>query len=534
MSLSSARGYALMEESDLRSLSPRFSIYKDVTSFYNKRLFIALDKSQTPPQQVVLRILPSVALKDLSELYFFLLESQAAAKLLHKNIIRSENPEQYEGIHFCVSEYKEDARPLRDQLCQHGWFSISQTINIGIQLAEALQYAHESEVLHLGMEPNNILIDKEDTAFLSGFGISKIPEREWAMQKRAQTCSLAYLSPEQLTNDSPDERSDLYMLGVVLYEMLTDLLPYNAQNANQLVEKMAMHPAPPPHIFRHEVPKTLSAIVSKLITRNPADRYQDAATLCTDLKSLFNEDPQEVPTSKQSLPDYISADSNDEDIDEPLAAIIQELEGEKRAVDKEVKVDAEAANEATLPLDIVSASSVVAAHDLPSHNPDNSGNSSIEKQSLPFTISNKPIRPMPSLVALLSGILVLAIGFSILSRKDSPVTPSETPQESLSAESSLSHTAPNSSTDSALPGVPADNLLAASDRVRWYQKDDRGLSNQQTIPSLKERSYTSHRIIQSAVRQARAKSRTRTTSHIRKKSSRTTFGIHRNHRRGRR
>src|SRR5262245_5996759 len=152
MSVTSAYGYALMEESDLIPLSSRFTIFDDGSTFYNRCFFIAQDKLQTPPQRVVLKILPSATLTDLSELYFFLLESQAAAKLVHKNIIRSENTEQYGGIHFCVSVYKANTQSLRDLLHRQGWFSIPQTINIGIQLAEALQYAHEAEVLHLGIE----------------------------------------------------------------------------------------------------------------------------------------------------------------------------------------------------------------------------------------------------------------------------------------------------------------------------------------------------------------------------------------------
>src|SRR5262249_16003629 len=150
---------------------------------------------------------------------------------------------------------------------------------------------------------------------------------------------------------------------------------------------------------------------------------------------------------------------------------------------------------------IATESSMVANRDLPINKPEKLAVSRSEEASIPLFVASKVNRLTPSYLTLLASLLIFSLGIAMLIRKDSSENSSETPQESLPAESSLSNPASSSSTEVALAGVPAVNPLAASEALRWYQKDARGSSGLNKIASLREKSYASHRITGSAIGQ---------------------------------
>jgi serine/threonine protein kinase len=323
MAYSSSYGFAMQGDTDILPLSSRFTIHQELQSNSNRRSFLAEDNSLTPATLVELTILPSATKSNLSEFLFFLLEIQSAAKLSHPHIIRSGNPEQLEGIHFFVREHRAKGLSLQTRLTRQGWFSVQQTIDIAKQIAEALHYAHQCEVLHLSLEPNAVLLDQSGNVTLTGFGVPATGGREWAMKKRTESCPCIYLSPEQLTGETGDQRSDLYMLGILLYEMLTDLLPFNATDKEQLVQKIALRSATPPHLFRSDVPEALSIIISKLLASNPDLRYQEASALSADLNHIFDTVSLEESVTDKDTPHKEEPFFEDA---EPFANLIKELE----------------------------------------------------------------------------------------------------------------------------------------------------------------------------------------------------------------
>jgi serine/threonine protein kinase len=288
-----------IKSGELTALARRFCFLRELKSADKTRYFLARDYTSNVDQLVRVAVLSTDVVEEPSELLAFLVEAQAAAKLSHKNIARSEKPEPVEGLHFYVSQYPESAETLRSLLDQKGWFEVSLFLKIASQIAHALHYAHQAEVLHLKLQPEDVLIDSDDKVTLTGFGIPSRPARPWIYQKRSQQCPLIYRSPEQLANNHLDERSDLYTLGVLLYEMLTDVLPFNAQDENQLRQKIAIHKAPLVHLIRPEIPESLSAIVAKLIAANPAERFQDAAELRSALAHLADSLSQESPVQQE-------------------------------------------------------------------------------------------------------------------------------------------------------------------------------------------------------------------------------------------
>lgn len=279
---------------EVAALRSRFDILYEFESSNKARCFVARDR-KAPQQRIVqLRVFPADEINKESDLLAFLLEAHAAAQLVHPHIAASTKPEQVDDIHFCVSEHPADAETLRSVLDRRGWLEVEESLQIATQIVQALQYAHHSEVWHLKLRPECVWINQHHHVTLTDFGIASKPLRQWAYERRSRECPLNYRSPEQMGEGHPDERSDLYKLGVLIYEMLTDVLPFNAQDEDQLRHKISVKKAPPLHLIRPDVPEDLSAIVAKLILENPADRFQNAALLQSALSQYLDGGRQAI------------------------------------------------------------------------------------------------------------------------------------------------------------------------------------------------------------------------------------------------
>lgn len=303
---------------DLSALSSRFAMLRELKAANKARCFLVRERTRAGSPPLMLTVFNAPAADEPGDLLAFLVEAHAAATLSHKNIAASSKPQQLEGIHFYLSQYPENARSLRDLLEQQGWFEVAAFLKIAGQLAVALQYAQQLEVLHLKLQPEYVLLDNELKVTLTGFGIPNSPSRQWAQQKRSQECPMVYRSPEQLANSPVDGRSDLYALGVLLYEMLTDMLPFYAEREKALQQKIALQKAPAVHQIRPEIPEALSAIIARLLAVNPAERFADAAALRAALAQVI-EAPAQSPlqagppqTALQSASQSVAGEAEEE------------------------------------------------------------------------------------------------------------------------------------------------------------------------------------------------------------------------------
>ncbi|MEW6127523.1 MAG: serine/threonine-protein kinase [Acidobacteriota bacterium] len=339
---------------DFAPLLYRFSLIEEIAPAYKTRQFIARENHTVEQSLVKLRVYSPTDDAEESDLLAFLLETRAAAELTHENIVYAAKPEQLEGIHFAVSEHHEATSSLREVLNRRGWLEVEEAIGIARQIAQALQYAHGKEILHLQLQPDCIWVNDIEEVTVDRFGIPATPVRPWAYERRTSGCSLSYRSPEQLTGKQPDERSDLYALGVVLYEMLTDALPFNGATPEQLKSKISLQKMPPAHLIRPEIPETLSTMISRLLSEDPAHRFSNAGLLQAELAACL-----EKPLAAEILPDEIFLDelSVNESVevaeipgsttvarnfvrvteDEPLSAILKEFDEKDDSVDEPFK-----------------------------------------------------------------------------------------------------------------------------------------------------------------------------------------------------
>ena len=211
-------------------------------------------------------------------------EARAAAGLNHPNIVTVHDIGRSGDIAFMAMEYIEGVE-LRTLLEPGKPLAPAQAISIAAQIAEGLAYAHEHGVVHRDVKPRNIMVLPDGHIKITDFGIARM--RSSAAQTQAGTLmgSPRYMSPEQVSGQRADHRSDLFSLGVVLYEMLAGAPPFAGENVTALMYQI-VHVAPPaPSVAAPAVPEVLDVIVAKLLAKPLEDRYQAAADLARDLRA---------------------------------------------------------------------------------------------------------------------------------------------------------------------------------------------------------------------------------------------------------
>ena len=270
------------------SLTERFDILKFLGTSANSFCFAALDLATGRP--VRLKVLSDDAAADGAQKELFYLEAAAAAKLSHQNITRTTEAEELGGIHFCTIEQRPNVESLRALLDMRSWLEIDVATSIALQVADALDYAHRMGVLHLNLDPANILIDGDGRVLVTDFGISADQELAWTHADRSGRHCLQYTSPEQIQGPHADSRSDLYSLGIILFEMLTDRVPFDSTDTG-LVKRKHLTQAPhPPQLFRQGISNYLSALVLTLLEKNPEWRFRTSAQLQTALSKVTPAD----------------------------------------------------------------------------------------------------------------------------------------------------------------------------------------------------------------------------------------------------
>ena len=207
-------------------------------------------------------------------------EIRLARRISHRNVVRTHDFGEWQGVYYLTMEYVEGVT-VRDLLDTRGQLGVSPTMAIATQLAAALVVAHEQGVIHRDIKPQNLLLDSGGVLKVMDFGVARLAERTSGITETGLVVGTpAYMSPEQLLTDSDlDPRSDLWAVGVVLYECLTGKLPFTASTPVALIAKVLNETPPTPAELNGEVPETLSALVVELLAKRPEDRPGSAQEL---------------------------------------------------------------------------------------------------------------------------------------------------------------------------------------------------------------------------------------------------------------
>lgn len=219
-------------------------------------------------------VLAEEAAADAKQVEAFYLEAEAAARLEHPHIVKAFTAEPVAGTHLRRSAFMRGTETLRQLLVRVGWFDAGHALRLTAQIAHALDYAHQARVLHLNLDPEYIFLDRNGRVQVAGFGLATDEPRPWVRQLRVSKCATPYLSPEQLNGALGAEASDLYALGVICYEMLTDRIPFDSNEVEHLRRRHRTQTPQPPHNLRPGLPLEPSRAVMELLERDPEQRVR--------------------------------------------------------------------------------------------------------------------------------------------------------------------------------------------------------------------------------------------------------------------
>src|SRR5262245_15434847 len=240
---------------------------------------------------VALKVVRPTLTDDPKIIQRFKQELLLASKISHKNILRIHDLGEHRGMKF-ISMAFIDGDDLAHILKQHGRLSMDRSVHIAGQLCSALQAAESEGIVHRDLKPSNVLLDRADNVYVSDFGLAKSLESDEAITQVGQYLGTPrYMSPEQAAAKSTDHRSDIYSLGLILYEMVTGDVPFHADSLWHLLQQRLHEKPNSPKLLNAELPGYLSNLILKCLEVNPADRYQHAQEVLHDLQQELAPPP---------------------------------------------------------------------------------------------------------------------------------------------------------------------------------------------------------------------------------------------------
>ncbi|OGS81679.1 MAG: serine/threonine protein kinase [Gallionellales bacterium GWA2_59_43] len=258
----------------------------------------------------------------------FYQEAKAAGRLNHPNIVTIYDVGKSGDVAYIAMEFLQ-GRELRDIMNDGGLLPVDQVLDIVAQVALGLSYAHEHEIVHRDVKPSNIMVVRDGHVKITDFGIARMASSAVRTQTGMVLGSPKYMSPEQVMGKNIDQRSDIFSLGVMLYEMLTGQAPFNGDNVNAIMYQTLNAAPSPPNLLNPGVPEMLNFIVAKALAKAVDDRYQNAKDFAADLRACRDTLPrsgQALDVSKspaggeKKLPDAITV-TGSRNVEEDVGAI---------------------------------------------------------------------------------------------------------------------------------------------------------------------------------------------------------------------
>ena len=227
-------------------------------------------------------------------------EAQAAAALEHPNICNIHEIDETEDrrLFIAMAYYRGETLHLK---MDKGPVPAAEAIDLTIQIAAGLGKAHSQGIIHRDVKPQNIIIEEEGRVKILDFGLAKLKGQSRLTRTGSTMCTAAYISPEQVQGEEVDPRSDLWSLGVILYEMLSGELPFSGDNIHSMLYAIAGKDYPPIRSHNADIPMELAQVIDRLLTKERDKRYQNSAALIADLRAVKRESDTGIGLTRKEL-----------------------------------------------------------------------------------------------------------------------------------------------------------------------------------------------------------------------------------------
>ena len=261
----------------------RYRIERELGSGGMGVVYQAVDTQEN--RLVAIKMLPSTLAMDRRFVKRFLDEVRALSRLRHPNIVQLLDTFKENGNYYIVLEYIDG--PTVEQLVERRPLPVRQAVDIALAVCQALSHAHSQGIIHRDIKGSNIMLTRDNVVKVTDFGIARlVTEMREEGPRRAGT--LETMPPEVIQKGKADKRSDIYSLGVVLYQMLTGRLPFQAEEVAALAYQHAMTPPPRPRDFNRQVPEALEKVVLRALAKKPEDRYPTAEAFAAAIREAVS------------------------------------------------------------------------------------------------------------------------------------------------------------------------------------------------------------------------------------------------------
>jgi len=283
-----------------QKINDRYQIIKSIGEGGMANVYLAYDTILD--RDVAVKVLRGDLSNDEKFVRRFQREALNASSLSHPNIVEVYDVGEDNGQYFIVMEYIE-GKNLKDLLKKRGKLTTSEVVDIMSQIADGLSVAHDSYIIHRDIKPQNIMILENGLVKITDFGIAMAMNATQLTQTNSVMGSVHYLPPEQASGKGSTLKSDIYSMGILMYELLTGKLPYRGENAVEIALKHLKEPLPSIRDVLPDLPQSVENVILKSAAKNPKNRYNDAREMYEDLKTCLDEDRLNEPKLEYQYPE---------------------------------------------------------------------------------------------------------------------------------------------------------------------------------------------------------------------------------------
>lgn len=237
-------------------------------------------------RNVAIKVLRNQFVHDEEFIRRFRREAQSAASLSHPNVVSIYDVGQEDEVHYIVMEYVE-GKNLNEIIKERAPLQVDESIRIASQICDALDHAHQNQIIHRDIKPHNILIGRNGRVKVTDFGIARAVTSTTITQTGSVVGSVHYFSPEHAKGVATGEKSDLYSLGIVLYQMLTGVLPFLGESPISVALKHLQEEFEEPRLLNPLIPQSVENVILRSMRKNPEERYQSAKQMLQDLETCL-------------------------------------------------------------------------------------------------------------------------------------------------------------------------------------------------------------------------------------------------------